>query len=54
MITGISIENFKGIREQVKLDLRPITLLFGANSAGKSCQEAPKPSHRKALQNQPL
>ena len=36
MITGISIENFKGIREQVKLDLRPITLLFGANSAGKS------------------
>ena len=36
MITGISIENFKGIREKVKLDLRPITLLFGANSAGKS------------------
>lgn len=36
MITGITIENFKGIREQVKLDFRPITLLFGANSAGKS------------------
>ena len=36
MITSITIENFKGIREQVKLDLRPITLLFGANSAGKS------------------
>lgn len=36
MITGISIENFKGIRERVKLDFRPITLLFGANSAGKS------------------
>lgn len=36
MITGISIENFKGIRERVTLDLRPITLLFGANSAGKS------------------
>ncbi|MFN9291559.1 MAG: AAA family ATPase, partial [Planctomyces sp.] len=29
-------ENFKGIRERVKLDFRPITLLFGANSAGKS------------------
>lgn len=36
MITGISIENFKGIRERVTLELRPITLLFGANSAGKS------------------
>lgn len=36
MITGISIENFKGISERVTLDLRPITLLFGANSAGKS------------------
>lgn len=36
MITGIEIENFKGIRERVKLDFRPITLLFGANSAGKS------------------
>lgn len=36
MITSITIENFKGIRERVKLDFRPITLLFGANSAGKS------------------
>ncbi|MCL4205069.1 MAG: AAA family ATPase [Pirellulaceae bacterium] len=36
MITGISIENFKGIREPVKLDFRPITLHFGANSSGKS------------------
>ncbi len=36
MITGITIENFKGIRERVKLDFRPITLLFGANSAGKN------------------
>lgn len=36
MITGIAIENFKGTREQVKLDFRPITLLFGANSSGKS------------------
>lgn len=36
MITRISIENFKGIRERVTLDVRPITLLFGGNSAGKS------------------
>lgn len=36
MITGIAIENFKGIRDRVELKLRPITLLFGANSAGKS------------------
>ena len=36
MITGISLENFKGIRERVDIDLKPITLLFGANSAGKS------------------
>jgi hypothetical protein len=36
MITGFAIENFKGIRERVELDLRPLTLIFGANSAGKS------------------
>jgi hypothetical protein len=45
MITGISITNFKGIRgivngdgerDPVEIELRPLTLLFGANSAGKS------------------
>jgi hypothetical protein len=36
MITGLAIENFKGIRERVKLGFRPITLFFGPNSAGKS------------------
>ena len=36
MIIGITVENFKGIREPVRLVLQPITLLFGANSAGKS------------------
>ena len=35
-ITNISIENFKGVGERVDIPLRPITLLFGANSAGKS------------------
>lgn len=35
-ITAITIENFKGISSPVTIPLRPITLLFGANSAGKS------------------
>jgi predicted ATPase len=35
-ITTITIENFKGIRDRVKIDLKPITLLFGPNSGGKS------------------
>jgi predicted ATPase len=35
-ITAITIENFKGISEPVRVELKPITLLFGANSAGKS------------------
>src|SRR5436853_7699909 len=36
MLTAVTIENFKGISEPVRLELRPITLLFGQNSAGKS------------------
>lgn len=35
-ITSITIENFKGIGEKVTIPFKPITLLFGANSAGKS------------------
>lgn len=35
-ITQITIENFKGIADKVEIPIRPITLLFGANSAGKS------------------
>lgn len=35
-ITAIELENFKGIADRVRVDLKPITLLFGANSAGKS------------------
>jgi hypothetical protein len=35
-ITAITIENFKGIAESVTIPIRPITLLFGKNSAGKS------------------
>ena len=36
LITAVEIENFKGIGRPVRIDLRPITLLFGRNSAGKS------------------
>ena len=35
-ISRISLTNFKGIAETTSIDLRPVTLLFGANSAGKS------------------
>jgi hypothetical protein len=36
MITSIAIENFKAIRDRVRIELKPITLLFGPNSSGKS------------------
>ena len=36
LIKSISLKNFKGFSEEIRIDLRPITLLFGANSAGKS------------------
>ncbi len=35
-LTRLTIESFKGIRDRVEVNLRPITLLFGANSVGKS------------------
>src|SRR5437764_8050167 len=35
-LTAIEIENFKGIGERQAIALKPITLLFGPNSAGKS------------------
>lgn len=35
-IKSLSLKNFKGFSEEVRIELRPITLLFGANSAGKS------------------
>jgi predicted ATPase len=35
-LTAIELENFKGVGDRVRIDLAPITLLFGANSAGKS------------------
>jgi hypothetical protein len=35
-ITAITVENFKTIKEQIRVELKPITMLFGPNSAGKS------------------
>jgi hypothetical protein len=35
-ITSIAIENFKGIGTGMQISVRPVTLLFGTNSAGKS------------------
>ncbi len=36
MLTSLEIENFKGIGPRQRIDFAPLTLLFGANSAGKS------------------
>ncbi len=36
MLTAIEIENFKGFGKRQRIELAPITLMFGANSAGKS------------------
>ena len=35
-ITAISVTNFKAVRSECRVEFRPITLLFGPNSAGKS------------------
>jgi len=36
LIKAMALENFKGIREPVRIEFKPVTLLFGPNSAGKS------------------
>jgi len=36
MLTSLEIANFKGIAARQRIDFGPLTLLFGANSAGKS------------------
>jgi predicted ATPase len=36
MITAIEIENFKGFSDRQRIELAPITLLYGQNSCGKS------------------
>ena len=36
MLTSVEIENFKGVAARQRIEFAPLTLLFGANSAGKS------------------
>jgi len=36
LIKSIILENFKGIQKRTRIEFKPITLLFGANSSGKS------------------
>jgi len=36
VITTLEIQNFKGVAIRQRIDFAPLTLLFGANSAGKS------------------
>jgi len=36
MITAIEIENFRGFGKRQRIELSPITLIYGANSAGKT------------------
>jgi len=36
MFTEISIENFKAFGKMQRIPLKPITLLYGPNSLGKS------------------
>lgn len=36
MLTSLEIENFKGIAARQRIEFAPLTLLFGANSSGKS------------------
>ncbi|MEA2083983.1 MAG: AAA family ATPase, partial [Thermodesulfobacteriota bacterium] len=36
MITSLHLGNFKAFAEAQNIPVKPITLIFGANSAGKS------------------
>lgn len=36
MLTGLKIQNFKGIEGPIEIPIKPVTLLYGVNSAGKS------------------
>ncbi len=34
ILKALTLENFKGIREPVRIELSPISLLFGSNNGG--------------------
>jgi hypothetical protein len=36
MLTALALDNFKGVAVRQRVEFAPVTLLFGANSAGKS------------------
>jgi len=36
ILKALTLENFKGIRDPVRIEFAPLTLLFGPNNAGKS------------------
>jgi len=36
ILKALTLENFKGICQPVRIELAPLTLLFGPNYAGKS------------------
>jgi hypothetical protein len=36
ILKALTLENFKGVREPVRVEFAPLTLLFGPNNAGKS------------------
>jgi len=36
MLTAIRIGNFKAFAEAQRIPIRPLTLIYGANSSGKS------------------
>ena len=38
MISGLKIGNFKAFGKEQEIPLRPITLVFGPNSAGNSAE----------------
>jgi hypothetical protein len=40
-ITGITVAGFKSIRDEQSIDIRPLTILAGANSSGKSSMMQP-------------
>jgi hypothetical protein len=53
MITAIEIENFKGIRDRVRIEMKPITLLFGERPRPRGGVHLVKTGQRVALPPQP-
>ncbi|MBF0420893.1 MAG: AAA family ATPase [Magnetococcales bacterium] len=36
ILKSLTLENFKGIRESVRIEFAPVILLFGANNTGRN------------------